>query len=125
MFKSARADLSTAGKKGVCREMTPHFAKNRPIGVVAGAARLTLVTLALVIPGIASLRAADANAMAVHGSLGWGDGDHKKKYVAVNSPTIMRGAQQVSVSISDKTRTQASFCKRKVKFCRISQRMGN
>ncbi|MFC7587908.1 hypothetical protein ACFQYP_32655 [Nonomuraea antimicrobica] len=96
-----------------------------------------LVTLATVLVAIVVLSAADSNALAAvrqgsrtiavsddGGPLVWGDGKHNKNYVAVKSPTIMNGAQDISVSITEKTKTQSGFCKRRAWTCRISQWMG-
>ncbi|WP_433438383.1 hypothetical protein [Nonomuraea sp. CA-141351] len=100
--------------------MTRHVAENRPVGV----RRMMLFTLAVVVPGIIAMSSAPAHAMAIHGPPNWGNGKHNKNYVAVKSPTIMHGAQQISVSISSRTKTQAAFCKRRAWTCKISQRIG-
>jgi hypothetical protein len=123
-------------KEEVRHEMIRHLAENGPVGVAVGVRRLTLATLAIVVSGVAVLPPAGANAMAIHqgsraivisddhGPLIWGEGWHNKNYAAVKSPTIMRGAQQISISISEKTRTQAGFCRKKAWVCKISQRIG-
>jgi hypothetical protein len=98
---------------------------------------LTLAVLILVLPVTAVPQHAEATAtrpgasvtlgirLADHGPHNGneGNGRHVKNYTAVNSPTINRGAQQISISISDRTKTQAAFCK-KTRTCRNSQRMG-
>lgn len=99
--------------------MICHFTEKGPTEVSRNMRRFTLFVLTLVVSGIVTPPPAVAT-----GPTGWGDGKHNKNYMAVNSPTNMRGAQQISVSISGKTKTQAAYCKRKARICRISQRMG-
>ncbi|MFC4015282.1 hypothetical protein ACFOY2_49280 [Nonomuraea purpurea] len=83
-----------------------------------------LFVLMLVVSGVVAPTPTVATATAIHGFADWGNGKRNKSYMAVNSPTNMRGAQQISVSISGKTRTQAAYCKRRARICKISQRMG-
>ncbi|GII58775.1 hypothetical protein Pth03_71640 [Planotetraspora thailandica] len=110
----------------------------RPLGFsAAGTRRPALTVLALAISAASAMAVAQPPASAtVHswviagsGSRGpftgnEGNGRHVKNYNAVNSPTINRGAQQISVSVSETTKIQAVVCK-KQRSCRVSQRMGS
>ncbi|MEZ0073223.1 hypothetical protein [Planotetraspora sp. GP83] len=97
---------------------------------------LPLTALAIVMSGAVTPPEAEAEASA-----GWPQGSHggqgqhgngnthnengkrHKRYSAVKSPTIMRGTQQISISVSEKTYTQAAFCKKTPHACNISQKV--
>ncbi|MBP2706186.1 hypothetical protein JOL79_20460 [Microbispora sp. RL4-1S] len=52
-----------------------------------------------------------------------GNGRGNNNYSAVNSPTNMSGTQQISVSISTLANTQAAFCRKRTRGCKIVQNM--
>jgi len=105
-----------------------------PLSGVVHVRRLTMIVLTVALsvaaaphPSGAQATAARPGGSANAGSHGphngnEGNGKHIKNYTAVNSPTINRGAQQISISISNRTKTQAAFCK-KTRTCRNSQKM--
>ncbi|MCT9933116.1 hypothetical protein N5079_23180 [Planotetraspora sp. A-T 1434] len=92
---------------------------------------LPLTALAIVMSGAVTSPEADASAawpQGSHGQQGNGNthnenGKRHKRYSAVKSPTIMRGTQQISISVSEKTYTQAAFCKKTPHACNISQKV--
>jgi hypothetical protein len=122
-------------------------ADNRLVSVVLlNARRLTLATLVIMISGAAAAwPSAGANAMAsAHGVAGprsfWtivvpddhghnrfrnGNGRRNMTYSAVNSPTVLRGIQPISISISGKINIQAAHCKKKHRVCKIRQKISS
>jgi hypothetical protein len=50
-------------------------------------------------------------------------GRHNKNYVSTNSPQFNRGIQHITnTTVGGNIITQAAFCKKKLRHCRISQR---
>jgi hypothetical protein len=121
--------------------MIRHCGKTPLVGVVINARRLTLTALVIVISGAIASPQASANTPAIrqaswtvnsgdgHGNFGHiclhtGNGKFNKNFSTVLSPTVNRGFQQVSnTNISGRTNTQVAFCKRKHRFCKISQKL--
>lgn len=99
--------------------------------------RLTLAVLATALIGALASQPASAEAAALRQSplasssddrgtirAYNGNGKYNKTYSAVNSPTNMRGVQQVSnTTISGSTHTQAALCKKR-HICKIKQKFG-
>ncbi|WP_203881152.1 hypothetical protein [Planotetraspora kaengkrachanensis] len=114
--------------------MNLHFAGNPLAGMVVGVRRLTLALLVTAGAGAAVSPPASASAAAPRtgmtaataddrGPVRNGNGIKNRNYSAVRSPTIMRGQQQVSISISGRTNTQSALCNGGRHGCNISQRI--
>jgi hypothetical protein len=125
--------------------MTRHHGKSPLIGTVINARRLTLTMLVIAISGAITSPPASANASVVrqesmafpsnghdhrgdgNGRTGrinmWGgNGRNNKNDWAVFSPNIIRGPQAMShTNFGGQTNTQAAFCKRRHRVCKISQ----
>ena len=89
----------------------------------ARARRLTLVVLvAVVVVGGVPLRAHAA--LGSDGGVAVGNGRHNRNSVSINSPEfINRGIQHVTnTNVGGGNNTQASFCQKRFRHCRISQR---
>jgi hypothetical protein len=53
-----------------------------------------------------------------------GNGRHNRNSFSINSPEINHGIQHITnTNVSGSTDTQAAFCKRRLRHCRISQRL--
>ncbi|MFJ2030767.1 hypothetical protein [Streptosporangium sp. NPDC087985] len=105
--------------------------------MVTNARRLTLTVLALLISGAIASLPASANVVAMHQASwraaipmddgpinsGNGNGRNNKNDSSSNSPTIMRGTQQISISISGRNNIQSAFCKNNASCCKILQRI--
>lgn len=89
-----------------------------------GARRLTLVVLvAVVVVGGAPLRARAAFTSGGGGGVTAGNGRHNRVSVTINSPEFNRGIQHVTnTNVGGGNNTQASFCQKRFRHCRISQR---
>jgi hypothetical protein len=114
--------------------MSRHFAEDPPAGAVITTRRPALALLLVVISGVTASPQASASAVTPRvgttatsiddrGPVRNGNGVRNKNYSAVRSPTIMRGQQNVSISISGRTNTQSALCKRGRHACNISQRI--
>jgi hypothetical protein len=110
--------------------MSRYIVENPSVSVVIDMRRLTSVLLAIVMSGAMASPPASASSPGMvaasagdHGPVRNGNGIKNKNYSAVRSPTIMRGQQNVSISISGKTNTQSALCKRGRHACNISQRI--
>jgi hypothetical protein len=133
-----RADPGAECLKGWVR-MVDERAAEQP--ALRSARLLTLTALVIVIMGAETLPAAGANTAVfaprstasmwhdhggsngpVHDSTG--NGSHNRNEVSINSPTFNHGIQHITnTNVSGSTSTQASFCKKRFRFCRIHQRM--
>jgi hypothetical protein len=123
--------------------MLRHCGNGSLVGAVTKARRLTLTALVIVISGaIASPHAiASANTPASrhgfrtsvntggdHGNSGHlkfrgGNGRFNKNYWEAFSPSFNSGPQQVqNVNLSGNTNTQIAFCRKRHRFCKISQK---
>ncbi|GAA0386890.1 hypothetical protein GCM10009530_42400 [Microbispora corallina] len=88
--------------------------------------RCALAALAVIAAG--ALTAAPAQARPGPG--GGGDASNRngghargnRNYASVNSPTVVKGDQNVAISISGKTNTQVGSCKGQTRRCRINLR---
>ncbi|ETK30589.1 hypothetical protein [Microbispora sp. ATCC PTA-5024] len=86
--------------------------------------RCALAALTVIAAG--ALTAAPAQAKPGPG--GGGDASNRngghargnRNYASVNSPTAVKGDQNVSISISGKTNTQIGSCRRRTRRCRIT-----
>jgi hypothetical protein len=90
-----------------------------------GARRLTLVLLVAAV-GVAGvpLRARAALVSDGGGNV-VGNGRHNRVSVTVNSPEFNRGIQHVTnTNVGGGNNTQAAFCQKWFRHCRISQRQG-
>ena len=114
--------------------MSHHYVENPVVGVVGTMWRLTTAMLVIVVSGAMASPQASASTVGTfvgmtaasadaHGPVHNGNGIKNKNYSAVNSPTIQRGAQNVSVSISGTTNTQSAICKRGRHSCNICQKI--
>jgi hypothetical protein len=110
--------------------MSRYVAKNPFVSVVIPMRRLTSALLAIMMSGALASPPASATSVGMvvasaddRGPVRNGNGIKNKNYSAVKSPTIMRGQQNVSISISGKTNTQSALCKRGRHACKISQRI--
>lgn len=77
-------------------------------------------------PAIARLNvvAGDGHGKFNHVSIRSGNGKFNKNYSTVLSPTVNRGLQQVSnTNVSGVTNTQVGFCRKRHRYCKISQRL--
>jgi hypothetical protein len=103
-------------------EMSRHGSDRPPDRTVGGVGRVTLILLVVVvIVGGVPLR---AGAALVSNGDGNGNGRYNKNSVSVNSPTYSRGIQHITnTNVSGSTNTQAAFCKKKFRHCRINQRL--
>lgn len=84
--------------------------------------RAPLVLLvAVVVAGGMPLR---ARAALVSDDFHTGNGRHNRNSVSVNSPSFDRGIQNITnTTAGGNSVAQAAFCKKKVRNCRISQRL--
>jgi hypothetical protein len=93
--------------------------------------RLALVALAVIVSAALAAPPASAQAVAArrpgddHGPVNShnGNGTGNNNYLAFNSPTNLDGLQQVAVNISTITNTQAAFCKKRTRHCKIVQKI--
>jgi hypothetical protein len=125
-------------KVQVRNEMIRYCAENPLFSLLINVRRLTLAALVILISGVTASTQASANSVAVRQGvratvvsdnngpvrlhMGSGNGKQNQVYSAVNSPTVMHGMQQISVSISGKTIIQAAICKKRHRVCNISQK---
>ncbi|GAB2849996.1 hypothetical protein GCM10027176_61410 [Actinoallomurus bryophytorum] len=102
--------------------MSHHGSDGPPERTVGGAGRVTLILLVVVvIVGGVPLR---AGATLVTDGSGNGNGRNNRNSITVNSPEYNHGIQHITnTNASGITNTQASFCKKKFRHCRISQRL--
>ena len=102
--------------------MSHHGSDRPPSRTVGGAGRVTLILLGVVVTvGGVPPR---AGAALVSNGDGNGNGRHNKNSITVDSPTSNRGIQHFNnTNVGGSTNTQAAFCKRKFRHCRIAQRL--
>ena len=95
----------------------------------ARARRPTLTVLVAVVTMVvtgAPLRARAALTSDGGGGVTVGNGRYNKNSVTVNSPEFNHGIQHVTnTNVGGGNNTQASFCKKRFRHCRISQRQGS
>lgn len=119
--------------------MLRYCAVNNLASLLINVRRLTLAALVILIWGLTASTQASANTVTVRqGTRGTvvfddngpvrlhmdsGNGKQNKVYSAVNSPTVMHGMQQISISSSGKTNIQAAICRKRYRVCNISQRI--
>jgi hypothetical protein len=78
--------------------------------------------MTVVVGGVAA--PAGATVVSDGGANHVGNGKHNKNSITNNSPTFNHGIQHISNSVAaGSANAQAAFCKRKLRHCRISQRM--
>jgi hypothetical protein len=93
----------------------------RRLHASTGGRRLTLVFLVgVVVVGGVPLR---ARAVIGDGGVTVGNGRHNKNSVTINSPEFNHGIQHITnTNVGGGNNTEASFCQKKFRHCRISQR---
>lgn len=117
-------------------EVHPNMAHHRIARLPSRMVRDALASLAVVITAVAAAPAIDANAATPTGRWsGSGHGNHNfvghigngkfnKNNFSINSPTFVRGSQEISnQNIGGQNPTQAVLCKRKFRHCRVVQRI--
>jgi hypothetical protein len=99
-------------------------ARKPPVRTVKGALRLTLVLLvAVVVVGGVPLTARAALGFDGGGNV-VGNGRHNRVALTINSPEFSHGIQHIgNENAGGGNNTQAALCKKKVRRCRISQRL--
>jgi hypothetical protein len=101
-------------------------ARKPPTRTARGILRVALVLLVavVVVDGLPlTARAALWSGGGGGGGNSTGNGRHNRNSISINSPEFNRGIQHITnTNVGGGNNTQASFCQKRFRHCRISQR---